>query len=120
MVLFGSDSDRSTRRCGTVSLHRALSAILDGEFDFDDLVVTPIYRRSPAQALSACRADHFLPVPINLETASVKPPALFRLPLVIGSRWRYQVDPIVASALNKLLGFCVIGVGQMLFRQHIF
>jgi hypothetical protein len=68
----------------------------------------------------SCWTSHFLLVPIHLETACIEPLLLFRLPLVIGPRWRYQVDAIRIPALDTLFCFRILGVGQVLFGQHIF
>ena len=89
------------------------------KLDLDDLVVVAINRRRPTQAFTPSRARGFLCIPINLETRRIKAVLLFGLPLVISSGGCDQIDPVLLATLHKLLGFGIIGVSQMLFRQQI-
>src|SRR5260370_41255789 len=119
MVFLDSDGDCTAWGFGTVLLQFAGIAIFHRKLDLDDLVVVAIKRRRPTQAFTSSRARGFLGVPINLETTGIKALLLFGLPLVIGSGRCDQIDPVLLATLHKLLGFGIIGVGQVLFGQQI-
>jgi hypothetical protein len=89
------------------------------KLDLDDLVVVAINGRRPTQAFTSSRARGFLCIPINLETRRIKALLLFGLPLVISSGRCDQIDPVLLTTLHTLLGFGIISVSQMLFRQQI-
>src|SRR5260370_9118492 len=119
MVFLDTDRDRTAWGFGTVLLQLTWIAIFHRKLDLDDLVVVAIKRRRPTQAFTSSRARGFLGVPINLETRRIKALLLFGLPLVISSGRCDQIDPVLLATLHKLFGFGIIGVSQMLFRQHI-
>jgi hypothetical protein len=83
------------------------------------LIVVSVHGRCPTQALTASRAGGFLRLPINLELTGIKALLLFGLPLVIGSGRGDQIDPVLLTALHKLFGFSIIGVGQVLGGQQL-
>src|SRR5260370_21169229 len=119
MVFLDTDRDRTAWGFGTVLLQLTWLAIFHRKLDRDDLVVVAIKRRRPTQAFTSSRARGFLCLPINVETSSSKALLLFGLPLVISPGGCDQIDPVLLATLHKLLGFGIIGVSQMLFRQQI-
>jgi hypothetical protein len=119
MMLFDAHGDRPAWGFGTVLLELTSLAIFHRKLDLDDLVIVPINRRRPTQAFTSSRASGFLCIPINAETTSIKALLLFGLPLVISPSGCYQIDPVLLATLNKLLGFGIIGVGEMLCGQQI-
>src|SRR6266516_5336740 len=119
MVFLDADGDRTAWSFGTMFLERTWLAIFHRELDLDDLVVVLINRRRPTQTFTSSRAGGLLCIPINLETTGIKALRLFSLPLVISAGGCDQIDPILLTALNKLLRLCIIGVGQVLCGQQI-
>jgi len=83
------------------------------------LFIVAIKRRRPTQACTSSRAGGLLCVPINLEATGIKALLLFGLPLVIGAGRCDQIDPILLTTLHKLLGFCIIRIGQVLCWQQL-
>jgi hypothetical protein len=59
-------------------------------------------------------------LPIDGKARGVKAQLLFSLPLIVGSGWRDQIDPILLTALDKLLRFRIIRIGEVLSGQQIF
>ena len=119
MVFLDTDGDGTAWGFGTVLFELTRLAIFHRKLDLDDLVVVAINRRRPTQAFTPSRARGDLGIPINLETRRSKAVLLFGLPLVISSGGCDQIDPVLLATLHKLLGFGIIGVSQMLFRQQI-
>src|SRR5260221_7311526 len=119
MVFLDTDGDCTAWGFGTVLLQLTWLALFHRKLDLDDLVVVAIKRRRPTQAFTSSRTRGFLCIPINEETSSSKALLLFGLPLVISSGGCDQIDPVLLATLHKLLGFGIIGVSQMLFRQQI-
>ncbi len=119
MVFLDAHRDCPAWGLGTVFLERAGLAIFHRELDLDDLIIVAIKRRRPTQACTSSRASGFLCVPINLEATGIKALLLFSLPLVIGSGRCDQIDPVLLTTLHKLLGFCIIRIGQVLCWQQL-
>lgn len=103
-----------------MGLHLALSAILDGACDCDDLMVSSITRSTPAQPLSPRWAGHCLLVPIHLETAGITTLLLSCLPRVIGPCWCKQVDAVLVLTVDKLVRFRIRSLSEMLFGEERF
>ena len=120
MVFLDTDGDGTAWGFGTVLFQFAGLAIGSLEnLILMRLFVVAINGRRPTQAFTPSRARGFLCIPINLETRRIKAVLLFGLPLVISSGGCDQIDPVLLATLHKLLGFGIIGVSQMLFRQQI-
>src|SRR5258708_2306902 len=119
MVFLHADGDRTAWGFGTVLLQLTWLAIFHRKLDLNDLVVVAIKRRRPTQAFTSSWTHGFLCVPINVETTGIKALLLFGLPLVVSSGGCDQIDPVLLATLHKLLGFGIIGVGQVLCGQQI-
>ncbi len=103
MVFFDPYGDRSALGFGAVRFHFAPFAIFHREFDLDHLIVVAINRWRPADTLSPSWTRRFLSVPINGKTTGVKALLLFRLPFVVSSRRRDEIDAVILPTLDKLL-----------------
>src|SRR6266849_3538249 len=118
-MLLNSHREGPARRFGTMHFHWARFTVFHRELDLDNLVVIAIDGWRPTHTLPSRRTAHLLRLPIDLETAGIKALLLFPLPLVISTGGRDQINPILLATLDKLFGFCIIGVGQMLCRQQL-
>src|SRR5262245_13979762 len=76
-------------------LTRARTTVRGEEFNFDDLLVVAIDRRSPAGTRFPCGTRGRLTLPINPETPGVEPSAQLGLPVIIHPRWSKQAYAIV-------------------------
>src|SRR6266566_2415618 len=119
MVFLNAHGDGKAWGFGTVLFELTWLASFHRKLDLDDLIVVPINCRRPTQALTSSRTRGFLGVPVNLEPTGIKALLIFGLPLVIGSGRCDQIDPVLLATLDELLGFGIIGVGQVLCGQQI-
>ena len=117
MLFFGTHGNGTALGLGTVSFQWTRLALFQRELDLDDLVIIVINRWCPTHTLLSCWAGRFVRLPVDLEEAFVKSLLLLSLPFVIGPGWRNQIDPVRLPTLDKLLGFRIFGVGQVLFGQ---
>ena len=118
-MLLGAHGNRSPLGSATVLLEVTGLAILDREFDLDDLVIVPIDCWRPTQTLSSSWTPRFMRLPINQEAARVEALLGFGLPLVISSRWGNQINVVLLAALDELLRLGIIGIGQVLPGQQV-
>src|SRR5690242_402756 len=120
MVLLDSYRDRSTRSFGTMFFEGTDFAIFHRKLDFDHLIAVVIDGWRPTYTLLARWTSGFVCVPIDGKARGVETQLLFGLPLVVGSGWRDQIDPIRLLTLDKLLRFRVIGIGEVFCGQQLF
>ena len=114
MVWLNSHGDGTAWRYGTLRFQRAGFTVFHGEFNLDHLIVVAINGWGPTYALLSRRTPHLLRLPIDLEEAFIKALLGLALPLVIGSGRGDQVDALLLAALDKLFGFGIVGVGEVL------
>src|SRR5207248_3234504 len=102
------------------SVGRACNQSLENEILLS-LFIVSINCRRPTQACTSSRAGGHLCVLINLEPPGIKALLLFGLPRMIGSGGCDAIDPVLLTTLHTLLGFCIIGVGEVLCgKQFLF
>lgn len=118
-MLFHTDRERSPWCCWTGRSHQTTFTIRHRELDLDYLIIAAINRRSPTQTLSACWTTDLLSCPIHRKTGSIKAELGLSLPRVISARRGDQIDPILLSALGKLLRFCIIGIGYVFSGEEL-
>src|SRR6266702_6602742 len=119
MVRLNSHGDRAARRLGTLLFQRTRFTVLHREFDLDDLVVVAIKSWLPAYTLLPRRTCHLLCLPIDLKAAGIKALLRLALPLVIGPRRGDEIDAVLLAALDELLGFGIVSVGQVFCREQV-
>lgn len=115
MVLLHTNGNRSTWRRRTVGFQGARFAIFHGKLDLDHLIISTINGWRPTQTLLPSWARRYLRLPINRKTSSIKALFLFCLLCVICPRWSDKIYSIFPTTLDKLLGLCIIGIGEVLF-----
>ncbi len=94
------------------------TTILDGKFDFDNRVASPILGVCPASTGLACWTDSTRLLPVNSKLRSFKARLLASLPMIILSAWPKEIDSIHGSACDDGLYIDIPGIHHMLLWEE--
>src|SRR5213596_3338306 len=95
------------------------SAVLHGEFDFDDRVASPILGGCPTAAGLSRRTSGALVLPIHHKLGGFEACAFPRLPMIILSGRSEEINPILLLTGDEFLGIHIARVHEMHAWQQI-
>jgi len=79
---------------GTQGTTGAISTILDGELDLDDLILIPVQSWCPTDAGMTLWAGGALSLPIDLKLSSIEARLKLGLPFIVGSGRTKQINTV--------------------------
>jgi hypothetical protein len=123
ILLFPTHGDGSTwGACGTRAKRTAgaVSTVLGGKFDLDDLRLTVVDSWRPTDTLLAFGTRSLLGLPVKLKLSCCEALLLLGLPLDIGTSGTDEINTVILPAAREQLGIRIAGIYHMLLRQEIF